>query len=134
LILYIHFPDESRHVLAHSRNRNKLLYKEEKDYLGCDHAQIGVQLMKQWKLPLILENNVLYHHKPSEAQQSVPATIVHLADIIVNGLGIGSSGEKLIPPLDCNAWENLKLSPNSFETIIGQATHQFQALESILYA
>ena len=134
LILYIYFPDESRHVLARSRNRNKLLYKEEKDYLGCDHAQIGVELMKQWKLPLILENNVFYHHKPSEAQQSVPATIVHLADIIVNSLGIGSSGEKFIPPLDDCAWENLKLSPNSFETIIGQATHQFQALESILQA
>ena len=134
LLLYIYFPDESRHVLAHSRNRNKLLYQEEKDYLGCDHAQIGVQLMKQWQLPLILEHNVLYHHKPSEAQQSVPATIVHLADIIVNSLGIGSSGEKFVPPLDYNAWENLKLSPNSFETIIGQASHQFQALESILYA
>jgi len=134
LLLYIYFPDESRHVLAYSRNRNKLLFKEEKDYLGCDHAQIGVQLMKQWQLPLILEHNVLYHHKPSEAQQSVPATIVHLADIIVNSLGIGSSGEKFVPPLDYNAWENLKLSPNSFETIIGQAGHQFQALESILYA
>ena len=133
LILYIYFPEESRNVLARSRNRNKLLYKEEKDYLGCDHAQLGMQLMKQWKLPLILKNNVLYHHKPSEAQQSVPATIVHLADIIVNSLGIGSSGEKFIPPLDYNAWENLEFSPSSFETIIGQATHQFQALESILH-
>jgi HD-like signal output (HDOD) protein len=133
LILYIYFPDESRNVLVRSRNHNNLLYKEEKDYLGCDHAQLGVQLMKQWKLPLILRNNVLYHHKPSAAPQSVPATIVHLADIIVNSLGIGSSGEKFIPPLDYNAWENLELSPSSFETIIGQATHQFQALESILH-
>ena len=109
------------------------MYKEEIDYLGCDHAQLGVQLMKQWKLPLILENNVLYHHKPSEAQHSVPATIVHLADIIVNSLGIGSSGEKFIPPLDYNAWENLELSPSSFETVIEQAIHQFQGLESVLH-
>jgi HD-like signal output (HDOD) protein len=134
LILYIYFPDASRNVLARSRSRNKLLYKEEKDYLGCDHAQLGMQLIKQWKLPLILDNTVLYHHKPSEAPQSVPATIVHLADIIANSLGIGSSGEKFMPPLDCNAWENLELSPSSFETIIGQAIHQFQALESILHA
>ena len=133
LVFYIYFPDESRNVLAHSRNRNKLLYKEETDYLGCDHAQLGVQLMKQWKLPLILENNVLYHHKPSEAQQSVPATIVHLADIIVNSLGIGSSGEKFIPRLDYDAWENLELAPSSFETVIEQAIHQFQGLESILH-
>ncbi len=90
--------------------------------------------MKQWNLPLILENNVLYHHSPSEAQQTVPATILHLADIIANSLGIGSSGEKFIPSLDYNAWENFEISPSSFETIIGQATHQFHALESILHA
>ncbi len=132
LILYVYFPEESRRILARSRNRNELLYKEEKDYLGCDHAQLGVKLMEQWALPLILENNILYHHQPSQAQQSVPATIVHLSDIIANSLGIGSSGEKFIPPLDRSAWENLKLSPGIFEKIIGQATHQFQALESIL--
>jgi HD-like signal output (HDOD) protein len=134
LILFIYFPDESRSVLARSKNCNKLLYEEEKDYLGCGHAQLGMHLMKQWKLPPILKNSVLYHHKPSETPQSVPATIVHVADIITNSLGIGSSGEKFIPPLDYGAWDNLELSPSSFETIIGQATHQFHALESILNA
>ena len=132
LILYLYFAEESRNILSRSRNSNKLLYKEEHDYLGYDHAQVGKQLMEQWKLPLILENNVLYHHKPSEAQQPIPATIVHLADIIVNSLGIGSSGEKYVPPLDAAAWENLDLPPSSFETVIGQATHQFYSLESIL--
>jgi putative nucleotidyltransferase with HDIG domain len=132
LILFTYFPDESLNVLARSRNRNKILSEEEKDYLGCDHAQLGMQLMRQWKLPLILENNVLHHHDPSEAEQSVPATIVHLADIIANSLGMGSSGEKFVPPLDYNAWENLDLSPSCFETIIGQATHQFHALDLVL--
>ncbi len=132
LILYIHFPKESCIILTRSRNRSKLLYREEQDYLGCSHAEVGQQLMKQWKLPVILENNVCYHHKPSAAQQVVPASIVHLADIIVNMLGIGSSGERLIPPLEHTAWEALKLPPSSFEKLIGQATHQFKALETIL--
>lgn len=132
LILYLYFTEESRDILSRARNNNKLLYEEETDCLGCDHAQVGKHLMEQWKLPLILENNVLYHHHPSEAQQPIPATIVHLADIIVNSLGIGSSGEKFVPPLDTAAWENLDLPPSSFETIIGQATHQFYSLESIL--
>ena len=89
--------------------------------------------MTQWKLPLILENNVAYHHKPSEAQHPISATVVHLADIIVNSLGIGSSGEKFVPPLDNQAWDNLQLSPSCLKTVIGQATHQFYALESILH-
>jgi HD-like signal output (HDOD) protein len=132
LILLSYFPDESLQILVHARNRRKLLYEEEKFCLGCDHAQLGRQLMKQWRLPLDLENSVLYHHKPSEAAQSGPASIVHLSDIIANSLGIGTSGEKFVSPLDNAAWEDLKLSPNSFGTIIGQAIHQYQALESIL--
>jgi HD-like signal output (HDOD) protein len=133
LILYIHFPKESRNIITRSRNRSKLLFKEETDYLGCNHAEVGKDLMKQWKLPLVLENNVFYHHRPSKAKQSIPATIVHLADIMVNSLGIGSSGEKFVPPLDNAAWENLELPVSSFEKIIGQATHQFKALETILH-
>ena len=133
LILYIHFPKESHNIITRSRNRSKLLYKEEKDYLGCNHAQLGKHLMKQWKLPAMLENSVLYHHKPSGAQQPVPATIVHLADVIANSLGIGSSGERFVPSLDYAALENLELSPSSFEKLIGQATHQFKALETMLH-
>ena len=133
LILYIHFPKESHIILSRSRDRSTSLYHEEKNYLGCSHAEVGRQLMKQWKLPLLLENNVFYHHNPSVAQQVVPAAIVHLADIIVNLLGIGTNGEKFIPPFDQAAWEAIDLPISSFEKLIGQATHQFRALESILH-
>ena len=134
ILARVYFPKESHNIITRSLNRFKLLYMEEKDYLGCDHAQVGRQLMKQWKLPVALENNVLYHHQPSKAQQPVPAAIVHLADVIVNSLGIGSSGERFVPPLDNAAWQNLELSPSCFEKVIGQATHQFKALETILHA
>ena len=132
LILYIHYPNEAYNIIARSRKKANLLYEEEKNYLGCDHTQVGRQLLMRWKLPMILENNVFYHHKPSAAQQPIPAAIVHLADLIVNSLGIGSSGEKFVPPLDHDAWENLELSPSCFEKLIGQAMHQFKALEPIL--
>ena len=132
LILYLYFAEESLSILNRARKGHKLLYLEEQEYLGADHAEVGKELMEQWKLPLILENNVLYHHIPSKAQQTIPATIVHLADIIVNSLGIGSSGEHFVPPLDTQAWENLELPLSSLDTIIGQAMHQFDSLESIL--
>ena len=132
LILYIHFPRESHNIIIRSRNRSKLLYKEEMDYLACDHSDVGRQLLKEWKLPLILENCVYYHHNPSESPQTIPAAIVHLADIMVVSLGIGTSGEKFIPPLDTAAWESLEFPISSFEKVIGQATHQFKALEVIL--
>ena len=132
LILYSYFPDESRNILSRARSSEMLLYKQETDYLGCNHTHLVKHLLKQWKLPMVLENNVFFHHSPREAQQPLPATLVHLADIITNGLVIGTSGERFVPPLDVAAWESLELSPSCFDVVTKQATHQYFALESML--
>ncbi len=132
LILYSYFPEESRNIIGRARLSDRLLYQQENDYLGCNHTHLVKQLLQQWKLPMVLENNVFYHHSPSEAQQPIPATLVHLADVITNSLGIGTSGERYVPPLDTVAWENLGLSPTCFDVVVKQATHQFFALESML--
>jgi HD-like signal output (HDOD) protein len=132
LIIYCDCPEDSRNILNLSRTTNKLLYEVESEYFGFNHSHVAKHLIQQWKLPLSLENNIFYHHNPSEALQPVPATLVHLADIITNGLGIGTSGEYFVPPLDAEAWDGLGLSPTCFDIVIKQATHQFFALESML--
>lgn len=132
LILYKHFPNESRNILSRARSSDMLLYMQETDYLGCNHTHLVKHLLQQWKLPMVLENNAYFHHSPQKAQQPLPATLVHLADIITNGLGIGTSGERFVPPLDVAAWENLDLSPSCFDVITKQATHQYFAIESML--
>ncbi|MDH3829953.1 MAG: HDOD domain-containing protein, partial [Desulfobacterales bacterium] len=134
LILYSYFPDESRNLLSRARSSDTLLYLQENDDLGCNHTHLIKHLLQLWKLPMALENNVFFHHSPLEAQQPIPATLVHLADIITNGLGIGTSGERFVPPLDHAAWENIGLSPSCFDVVTKQATHQFFALESMLDA
>ena len=132
LILYSYFPEESLNILSHARSSDTLLYLQENDHLGCNHTHVVKHLLQQWKLPMVLENNIFFHHNPREAQQPVPATLVHLADIITNGLGIGTSGERFVPPLDQAAWESLGLSQTCFDVVVKQATHQFFALESVL--
>ena len=132
LILYSYFPEESRGILSQARTSDSLLYRQENDYLGCNHSDVAKHLLKQWKLPMVLENNVFFHHSPGEAQQPVPATLVHVADIITNGLAIGTSGERFVPPLDHAAWENLGLSPTCFDIVCKQAIHQLFALETML--
>ena len=132
LILYSYFPDESRNILSRARSSDVLLYMQETDYLGCNHTHLVKYLLKQWKLPMVLENNVFFHHSPIKAQLPLPATLVHLADILTNGLGIGTSGERFVPPLDTAAWESLELSPSCFDLVTQQATHQYFVLEPML--
>lgn len=130
LIIYQYFPDQAKILLSLSATSDKLLYQQENSLLGGNHTLIGKYLLKTWKLPLELENNIFFHHNPSAAHDPIKAAIVHLADIMVNALSLGSSGERFVPPLDYKAWDNLGISPRSFETIIRHATHQLVPLES----
>jgi HD-like signal output (HDOD) protein len=132
LLLYIYFPKESVAVLNKAAASGQLLYVEEEAFLGCDHCDIGKFLTNQWKLPLLLENNVAYHHWPSRSPEPVFASVIHLADILVHAVGYGSTGEFYVPPLDEQAWMELKLSPSCFDSVVKQALHQIEALETLL--
>ena len=52
------------------------------------------------------------------------AAVIHVADIVVNSLRIGTSGERFVPPLDEFAWEVIGLSENDMPEITGQAKQQ----------
>jgi hypothetical protein len=66
-------------------------------------------LLKKWKLPLMLEQAVGNHHQPSQSQYPLEATIVYIADILINALRIGTSGERFVPPIIPEAWTELGL-------------------------
>jgi HD-like signal output (HDOD) protein len=132
LILLIYFPEEILGALIHARRDSANLYPVEKKRLGCHHAHIGKYFLNRWRLPLIIENTVCFHHEPEDAPDPVPAAIVHVADVLVNALGIGTSGESLVPPLNARAWEALELPPSCFEVVTHQTVHQFNTLEFLL--
>lgn len=132
VLLYILFPEDSLTILSNCSQSAKLLYNEETDYWGCNHTHIVQYLIQQWKLPTGLEHNVFYHHNPSEAKNPIPAGIVHIADLMTNAVGLGSSGEQFVPTLDHAAWEALELSVGVFEDVIGQAIHQLHSIETIM--
>jgi putative nucleotidyltransferase with HDIG domain len=132
LVVYAYFPELARKLLSRALVSDQILHREEQSYLGCQHTDVAKYLLQKWKLPSNIENNVVHHHNPSAAENHEQATIIHLADIIVNGLGFGTSGARLVPPLDTESWNNLELSPNCFESVIEQASHQLFALEIFL--
>jgi HD-like signal output (HDOD) protein len=130
LIIYQYFPDQAMTLLSLAARSENLLYQQENRILGGNHSFIGQYLLKEWKLPFELQNNIFFHHNPSAAHDPMKASIIHLADIMVNALRLGSSGEKFVPFFDDKAWDNLKMSPANFETIIQHTIHQLVPLES----
>jgi len=130
LILYKYYPEQAKKILIRAESSKELLHQEEKKGIGCKHTDIGRDLLKKWKLPFSIENNVFYHHNPSSANNQTHATIIHFADIIAHSLEIGTSGERFVPNFDHKAFDSLGLSPSCFDSVIRLATHQFDAIES----
>jgi HD-like signal output (HDOD) protein len=111
LVIYKKNGDQAREVLLRSKSSGDLLFLAEREAMGFDHATLGRMLLQSWNLPPSIVEAVAFHHQPGEARHyPVEAAVVHVADLIVNAMRLGSSGERFAPPLDGQAWELLGLS------------------------
>ncbi len=128
LVIYKYYPDNSMALLSLKDKLNQPLYRVEQEYGGIRHSHVGYYLMKKWNLPNELVDNIFYHHNPSAAQDPIKSGIIHIADIITTGLGIGTSGESYVPFFDKTAWNKLGITPGLFESVIRQALHQLKFL------
>jgi HD-like signal output (HDOD) protein len=131
VIIFKYFPRHAQSLIHEAYASGDMLYNLEPGHLGCRHTHIGRDLLNKWKLPYSLENITYYHHMPSRAADPQRAGVVHLADICVHGLGLGTSGEPLIPPLDEKACEALKATPGILKSALRQGLHQLNVLETI---
>jgi len=114
IIIYKNLPSAGREMLLYAQQTDCLLRSAELEVLGFDHGQIGAMLMQKWKLPVILEQALGYHHQPTQSQHPLEASLVHIADILINAMMIGTSGERFVPPVIPEVWTELGLPAEIF--------------------
>lgn len=132
LVLCKYFPEIFQQTLAEAAREGRSLIKSEQALLGCTHALLGKKLLNKWKLPYALENNVFYHHQPSSSPSPETAAVIQMADMIVHGMGVGTSGEQIVPGFDSKAWERLNLPSSALRSLIKQAEHQIETFGDLL--
>jgi putative nucleotidyltransferase with HDIG domain len=66
----------------------------ERDVMGMDHAEAGLELAVHWKLPEPLRMAIRWHHEPAHCKPSYQglAYTIHIADILamMEGGGLGA--------------------------------------------
>lgn len=134
LVMYMKIPDQSRTALQEAKRNAELLHVTEERVIGFDHASVGRALMQAWRLPVLQEEVVAFHHRPDLAVRfPMETAIVHVADIIAHSLGLGSSGETYVPRLHPVAWDRLELSVSVLAPAIEQVDRQYdEAVRMIL--
>ena len=126
ILIYTGSPEQAGDVLAHCRDTGELRHVAERRILGFDHADVGGKLLSAWDLSQSHQEAVAHHHKPTKAPGfPKEASVVHVADIIANGLRMGSSGEHLVPPLDPAVWDSLGVDPGILPNVMDETQRQF---------
>jgi putative nucleotidyltransferase with HDIG domain len=131
LIWYRYFPEQAKLSLYMAKRTGLPLYEIEEECLGINHGQMAGYLLTKWELPPTLANTIVYHHRPSRSPNTVEAGIVHMADIAINALGLGHSGEHIIARFEHRMWDRLDIAPQALVTAIGQTIEQLDIMQSL---
>jgi putative nucleotidyltransferase with HDIG domain len=129
LVLFAQSADWAQKVFACYQSEKILLRDAEKKILGYDHQQIAAELLQSWSYPATLVQAVAYHHAPNNSVAKMDAAVVHIADHLVNAMGLGSSGEQYVSPLDDKAWATLGLETEILGRLVENVDEQILAVE-----
>jgi putative nucleotidyltransferase with HDIG domain len=133
LVIYRKLPELAREALLRARYNGVVLQQAEQELLGFDHAMVGAELMRMWKLPASLVEAVEFHHDPSQAPNHPLITaIVHVADVVASAIRSGTGASEAAPPLDPSAWDRIGLPPLAIEALLIEADRQFGDAQSMI--
>jgi HD-like signal output (HDOD) protein len=121
LVLNRYFPEKYEEVLF-AFEKEKTLLDAEKKVLDFTHADIGMWLAEEWKLPDIIKDVNLFHHTPSIAKRNEKeVAVIHIADYLTT--------KNIISPIEKDP--NYSLDPYSIK-ILGISENDLKDLEESL--
>ena len=134
LILDSFFQDEFALALQMSKEKNISIMKAENEILGFNHSGVGALLLKRWSLPPSLVKAVEFHHSPDESLTAFrTASIVHVADYLCRKIGIGNSGDNVLPQLNKKAFKLTNLTPGKIKQMSLEIIKEFKSASGFLF-
>ena len=109
------------------------VYLAEQQVIGFDHAQVGGELARQWKLPPMLEECIEFHHNiQSAVQYPREVALVHIANILALMAEVQTLDLKDVSPIDPLAWEIVGLDPDeTIQEAVGLAQEEIAEAEEL---
>jgi putative nucleotidyltransferase with HDIG domain len=107
LVIFNRFPQQAKAALLLVLDSADELpiYRAEQQIMGFDHAQVGGELARQWKLPPMLEECIEFHHAIQGGLRFPrEVALVHIANILALMAEIHTLDPSDVSPSDPRAW------------------------------
>mgnify|MGYP000853135155 FL=1 len=90
-------PDPCAAVRIRMQQENESIIAAERAIFGYDHAVVGGELAKQWKLPADIIHGIHGHHDPAEGEDGEIGDLIHVAEVLSHALDLGEARHNHVP-------------------------------------
>lgn len=135
LVLVATHPAAFAETLRRRAQEDCLMVDAENLVLGFDHAQIGGELCRHWRIPESIADAVERHHRVNQRTAAVSADmadVVHIADAIAHALDLTDDPDAMVPPPDAGAWRRLGLREKNLRSVLVRTEHHFNGFANML--
>lgn len=109
------------------------VYQAERQIIGFDHAEVGGELARQWKLPPLLEECIEYHHDIKDGLRFPrEVALVHIANVLALMAEVHTLEPGDVSPIDPRAWEIVGLSAEELiAEVVGEVQEEISHAEKL---
>jgi len=119
LVILLKLPEKYKEIRKLQSHNSKWSIDIEREILGFDHIEVGLRLMKKWKIPTNLLSGIQLHHKPELAENFKQlAYIVGFGDYLCHKFGSQADEAHLADYYNLDDMKQiLKISDGQIETL-----------------
>ena len=129
LAMYQLLPERAQLALERHANGDKPLEETERAVFGCDHAAVGAALMTSWTLPPFFRDAIANHHTAGPRGHTPATAIVHIADVLVQALDLGSNGEQRLSRISPDVRERAGLPAGTLTVVADEVVATLADIE-----
>jgi len=122
-----YLPQEYAKVIHQASSRRTGLAEAEAEMLGTDHAAVGGELLRLWRIPEHLADAVAQHHRVHSGGMGPEpavglAAIVQFSDAVIRGAGLGHGGGAAPAHIDPAGMKALGLKPRDVDRLASEVS------------
>lgn len=134
LIMYQKIPQETHSTVEMAHQRNISRHIVEREILGFDYSDVGVELMRAWKLPESLQEIIGFHVEPEKAGDfKQEAAIIHIASAITEQVAAQQPVTADTLGINPVCWQLSGLSVDVIPEINEESAQQVSMVMDILF-
>ena len=133
LIFCSYFPEAANAALSKAARLRLPLDKTEPMFFRMSHAEFGSRLAESWLFSPEVTALIRNHHADDGCEMDCESAVVYFANWLASALGIGFSGELVLPRLNTRVWELLGISSSAMIPVVRQTERQLKEAIRFFY-